>query len=156
MYCALFLTLSAVEVCICWKALARTFYLLAKQYEQTFIKILLPLNTHVPVCVYEGFKVVYSIVFQRHDVQSTKPFTIPNDAQRTSIHRTRKIVVIQRRLFCVAGAFRLPPRGPPNALNAKQIVGASAIEDKLQAGVSEAISDLMAAGIKIWVLTGDK
>ncbi|CAN0428230.1 unnamed protein product, partial [Hapterophycus canaliculatus] len=37
-----------------------------------------------------------------------------------------------------------------------QIIGASAIEDKLQAGVASAVSDLMAAGIKIWVLTGDK
>lgn len=37
-----------------------------------------------------------------------------------------------------------------------QIIGSSAIEDKLQEGVAEAVSDLMAAGIKIWVLTGDK
>lgn len=37
-----------------------------------------------------------------------------------------------------------------------QIIGSSAIEDKLQAGVAGAVSDLMAAGIKIWVLTGDK
>eukprot|EP00903_Cladosiphon_okamuranus_P011458 g10792.t1 len=37
-----------------------------------------------------------------------------------------------------------------------EIIGASAIEDKLQAGVAGAVSDLMAAGIKIWVLTGDK
>lgn len=37
-----------------------------------------------------------------------------------------------------------------------QIIGSSAIEDKLQAGVSDAVMDLMAAGIKIWVLTGDK
>lgn len=37
-----------------------------------------------------------------------------------------------------------------------QIIGSSAIEDKLQAGVADAISDLMAAGIRIWVLTGDK
>jgi len=36
------------------------------------------------------------------------------------------------------------------------IVGATAIEDKLQTGVPEAIADLQAAGIKIWVLTGDK
>lgn len=37
-----------------------------------------------------------------------------------------------------------------------QIIGSSAIEDKLQAGVAGAVSDLMAAGIKVWVLTGDK
>lgn len=37
-----------------------------------------------------------------------------------------------------------------------QIVGATAIEDKLQEGVPRCIADLAEAGIKIWVLTGDK
>uniref|UniRef100_A0A5S6R3N5 Phospholipid-transporting ATPase n=1 Tax=Trichuris muris TaxID=70415 RepID=A0A5S6R3N5_TRIMR len=36
------------------------------------------------------------------------------------------------------------------------LVGATAIEDKLQEGVPETIANLMAADIKIWVLTGDK
>ncbi|ETW00410.1 hypothetical protein H310_07047 [Aphanomyces invadans] len=36
------------------------------------------------------------------------------------------------------------------------IVGATAIEDKLQVGVPNAIHSLAQAGIKIWVLTGDK
>ncbi|XP_050236999.1 phospholipid-transporting ATPase 1 [Mercurialis annua] len=36
------------------------------------------------------------------------------------------------------------------------ILGASAIEDKLQQGVPEAIECLRSAGIKVWVLTGDK
>ncbi|XP_022330149.1 phospholipid-transporting ATPase ID-like isoform X3 [Crassostrea virginica] len=36
------------------------------------------------------------------------------------------------------------------------LIGATAIEDKLQDGVPEAIANLAAAGIKIWVLTGDK
>ncbi|XP_050400643.1 phospholipid-transporting ATPase ID isoform X2 [Patella vulgata] len=36
------------------------------------------------------------------------------------------------------------------------LVGATAIEDKLQDGVPEAIANLALAGIKIWVLTGDK
>ncbi|XP_071725198.1 phospholipid-transporting ATPase 1-like [Rutidosis leptorrhynchoides] len=36
------------------------------------------------------------------------------------------------------------------------ILGASAIEDKLQKGVPEAIESLRIAGIKVWVLTGDK
>ena len=35
-------------------------------------------------------------------------------------------------------------------------VGSSAIEDKLQDGVSDTIDILMKSGIKIWVLTGDK
>ena len=36
------------------------------------------------------------------------------------------------------------------------IVGATAIEDKLQRGVPETIAKLEGAGIKLWVLTGDK
>lgn len=36
------------------------------------------------------------------------------------------------------------------------LVGVTAIEDKLQDGVPQAISNLMLAGMKIWVLTGDK
>ncbi|GMH87334.1 hypothetical protein TL16_g10823 [Triparma laevis f. inornata] len=36
------------------------------------------------------------------------------------------------------------------------LVGATAIEDKLQDGVPEAIETLADAGIKLWVLTGDK
>lgn len=37
-----------------------------------------------------------------------------------------------------------------------QLLGATAIEDKLQDGVPETISRLTKANIKIWVLTGDK
>jgi len=37
-----------------------------------------------------------------------------------------------------------------------QFVGASAIEDKLQEGVPEAIAKIIETGIRIWVLTGDK
>lgn len=36
------------------------------------------------------------------------------------------------------------------------LIGASAIEDKLQDGVPETIANLALADIKIWVLTGDK
>lgn len=37
-----------------------------------------------------------------------------------------------------------------------KLLGATAIEDKLQDGVPETISCLTLANIKIWVLTGDK
>jgi phospholipid-translocating ATPase len=36
------------------------------------------------------------------------------------------------------------------------LLGSTAIEDKLQDGVPETISDLKRAGIKVWVATGDK
>ena len=37
-----------------------------------------------------------------------------------------------------------------------KLLGATAIEDRLQDGVPETIADLKEADIKIWVLTGDK
>ena len=37
-----------------------------------------------------------------------------------------------------------------------RLLGATAIEDRLQDGVPETIADLKKAGIKIWVATGDK
>ncbi|KAI9257440.1 hypothetical protein BY458DRAFT_588874 [Sporodiniella umbellata] len=37
-----------------------------------------------------------------------------------------------------------------------QLLGATGIEDKLQEGVPQCIEDLRKAGIKVWVLTGDK
>lgn len=37
-----------------------------------------------------------------------------------------------------------------------QLLGATAIEDKLQEGVPETIALLSLTNIKIWVLTGDK
>lgn len=36
------------------------------------------------------------------------------------------------------------------------LIGATAIEDKLQDGVPQTIANLAAANIKLWVLTGDK
>ncbi len=36
------------------------------------------------------------------------------------------------------------------------LLGATGIEDKLQDGVPQCIERLTQAGIKIWVLTGDK
>jgi len=37
-----------------------------------------------------------------------------------------------------------------------ELIGSTAIEDKLQEDVDKAISAMKKAGIKIWVLTGDK
>lgn len=44
----------------------------------------------------------------------------------------------------------------PGTLVLFQLLGATAIEDKLQQGVPETIALLTLANIKIWVLTGDK
>lgn len=36
------------------------------------------------------------------------------------------------------------------------LIGVTAVEDKLQDGVPATIANLILAGIKVWVLTGDK
>ena len=41
-------------------------------------------------------------------------------------------------------------------MNSGYFLGATGIEDRLQEGVPEAIEALHKAGIKIWMLTGDK
>ena len=54
--------------------------------------------------------------------------------------------------------------GRPNSISAVQaelessltLQGATAIEDKLQDGVPELLADLRTAGVKVWMLTGDK
>ena len=55
-------------------------------------------------------------------------------------------------------------KGLPNKITSSQselestliLQGSTAIEDKLQQGVPELLADLRTAGIKIWMLTGDK
>lgn len=37
-----------------------------------------------------------------------------------------------------------------------QIIGATAIEDQLQENVVQTIQSIRAAGVKVWMLTGDK
>ncbi|GIM11339.1 hypothetical protein Vretimale_14838, partial [Volvox reticuliferus] len=37
-----------------------------------------------------------------------------------------------------------------------QLVGVAAIEDQLQEGVPEAVATLLAAGVRVWMITGDK
>lgn len=37
-----------------------------------------------------------------------------------------------------------------------ELVGCSAIEDKLQENVGKTIADIKKAGVNVWVLTGDK
>ena len=55
-------------------------------------------------------------------------------------------------------------KGQPNRITALQaelekdltLQGSTALEDKLQEGVPEILADLRSAGVKIWMLTGDK
>lgn len=59
------------------------------------------------------------------------------------------LVLMLSPLVAVAGLNQLP------AISVK-LLGATAIEDKLQDGVPQTIETLAKANIKIWVLTGDK
>ncbi|KAH9161510.1 phospholipid-translocating P-type ATPase, partial [Lactarius sanguifluus] len=82
--------------------------------------------------------------------------TFANDGLRTLLHR------IQWSRVYDAAASSTKDRDEEidkaNALveHSLHVLGATALEDKLQEGVPEAIEMLHAAGIKLWVLTGDK
>ncbi|WOK93652.1 hypothetical protein Cni_G02352 [Canna indica] len=54
------------------------------------------------------------------------------------------------------GRGRLLRAVASNVERGLHILGASGVEDKLQEGVPEAIESMRQAGIKVWVLTGDK
>uniref|UniRef100_A0A8C7Q3Y4 Phospholipid-transporting ATPase n=1 Tax=Oncorhynchus mykiss TaxID=8022 RepID=A0A8C7Q3Y4_ONCMY len=66
------------------------------------------------------------------------------------------------RLYCKGADTVIYERLSPNSKHkevtqtALDMIGATAIEDKLQDGVPETIAKLAKADIKIWVLTGDK
>ncbi|RWV91818.1 hypothetical protein GW17_00045861 [Ensete ventricosum] len=74
----------------------------------------------------------------------------------------------RRNLFLVCCSSPIPPRDPLLARGEERgdvaelieksliLIGCTAIEDKLQDGVPACIETLSQAGIKIWVLTGDK
>jgi phospholipid-translocating ATPase len=62
-----------------------------------------------------------------------------DEASTSSEKRSEKIAEIQEKI----------------EVNLK-LLGATGIEDKLQEGVPQCIEDLRKAGIKVWVLTGDK
>lgn len=61
------------------------------------------------------------------------------------------------RLVGVKFCFTVKVDEASNLIERKlKLVGATAIEDKLQEGVPETIAALLKADINVWVLTGDK
>ena len=63
--------------------------------------------------------------------------------------------VVYIRLISSDRAEKLRQMVAPIECNVK-LLGATRIEDKLQEGVPEATESIWQAGIKVWVLTGDK
>ncbi|XP_024964326.1 phospholipid-transporting ATPase 1-like isoform X2 [Cynara cardunculus var. scolymus] len=90
----------------------------------------------------------YSSIGLRTLVVGMRELGIPEFEQWQSSYETASTAVMGRVALLRKVAINLE-----NNLN---VVGASAIEDRLQMGVPEAIESLRKAGIKVWVLTGDK
>ncbi|XP_048514856.1 phospholipid-transporting ATPase IF-like isoform X2 [Athalia rosae] len=65
-----------------------------------------------------------------------------------SVERAREIIGSER-VAHVERCYR-------SIENGLTLLGVSAVEDRLQEGVQETLESLRAAGIKVWVLTGDK
>ncbi|KAH7862952.1 hypothetical protein Vadar_011455 [Vaccinium darrowii] len=90
----------------------------------------------------------YSSVGLRTLVVGMRELSVSEFEQWQSSYETASTALIGR-----AGLLR---KVASNVESNLIILGASGIEDKLQQGVPEAIESLRIAGIKVWVLTGDK
>ncbi|KAL7603997.1 hypothetical protein Lser_V15G19335 [Lactuca serriola] len=90
----------------------------------------------------------YSSIGLRTLVIATRGLTIPEFDQWQSTYEIASTALMGR-----AGLLR---KVAINLENNLSLLGASAIEDRLQKGVPEAIESLRMANMKVWVLTGDK
>ncbi|KAK1439400.1 hypothetical protein QVD17_05218 [Tagetes erecta] len=96
----------------------------------------------------EGHLHSYSSIGLRTLVVGMRELGVPEFEQWQSSYETASTAVM--------GRVALLRKVAINLENNLEIVGASAIEDRLQKGVPEAIESLRKADIKVWVLTGDK
>ncbi|KAI3669168.1 hypothetical protein L6452_40394 [Arctium lappa] len=90
----------------------------------------------------------YSSIGLRTLVVGMRGLSIPEFDQWQSSYEIASTALMGR-----AGLLR---KVAINLENNLSLLGASAIEDRLQKGVPEAIESLRTANIKVWVLTGDK
>ncbi|CAH1434838.1 unnamed protein product [Lactuca virosa] len=90
----------------------------------------------------------YSSIGLRTLVVGIRELSVPEFQHWQSAYETASTAV--------NGRVALLRKVAVNLENNLEIVGASAIEDRLQTGVPEAIESLRKADIKVWVLTGDK
>ncbi|XP_076922236.1 phospholipid-transporting ATPase 1-like [Bidens hawaiensis] len=90
----------------------------------------------------------YSSVGLRTLVVGARELSVPEFHQWQSAYETASTAVM--------GRVSLLRKVATNLENNLEIIGASAIEDRLQKGVPEAIELLRKADMKVWVLTGDK
>ncbi|CAK9163424.1 unnamed protein product [Ilex paraguariensis] len=96
----------------------------------------------------EGHIHSYSSIGLRTLVVGMRELSVPEFEQWQSNYETASNALIGRVALL---------RKVANSIESNlSILGASGIEDKLQHGVPEAIESLRTAGIKVWVLTGDK
>ena len=114
-----------------------------------------------------------SIMFPRLNIDRFSSATVQEHLDRFAVDGLRTLVVAQRNLdaqFVTDFIRKMEDIKVSNIPNKEEelgmlydqaelsleLVGCTAIEDKLQEGVPETIATLMEAGIRIWVLTGDK
>lgn len=90
----------------------------------------------------------YSSIGLRTLLVGMRELGVPEFEQWQSSYETASTAVM--------GRVALLRKVAINLENNLEIVGASAIEDRLQKGVPEAIEALRKADMKVWVLTGDK
>uniref|UniRef100_A0A672T386 Phospholipid-transporting ATPase ID-like n=1 Tax=Sinocyclocheilus grahami TaxID=75366 RepID=A0A672T386_SINGR len=86
-----------------------------------------------------------TIIYERLHPSCSEVMKVTTEHLNVSQHQ-RALVRLQREYMFIFSHFR----------QYSSLIGATAIEDKLQDGVAQTIEQLAKAEIKIWVLTGDK
>jgi len=82
---------------------------------------------------------------------------VPDDEYRTWFRKyTRALEDPRERAALKAGLDNAVDRLQAEIEKGLLLQGGSAVEDELQAGVPETLRDLSKAGVKVWMLTGDK
>ncbi|KII63148.1 putative phospholipid-transporting ATPase IF [Thelohanellus kitauei] len=113
-------------------------------------------DSHViPVCVDSPYRTeiskqvnIFSVDGYRTLVYAFKKLTPKEFEQLSKVLHEAKVTVTDRE-NALEAAYNEVESG-------FTIVGATAVDDQLQDGVIDTVKDLRGAGIKVWVLTGDK
>ncbi|KII63145.1 putative phospholipid-transporting ATPase IF [Thelohanellus kitauei] len=113
-------------------------------------------DSHViPVCVDSPYRTeiskqvnIFSVDGYRTLVYAFKKLTPKEFEQLSKVLHEAKVTVTDRE-NALEAAYNEVESG-------FTIVGATAVDDQLQDGVIDTVKDLRRAGIKVWVLTGDK
>ncbi|CAF3193250.1 unnamed protein product [Rotaria sp. Silwood2] len=119
-----------------------------------FLSYIIILSTVVPISLYINVEIIRLIQSKWIDWDLKmyyEPYNVPAEARTTTLNEELGQIEtsMDRREEKVNDTYE-------EIETNMKLLGATGIEDKLQDGVPQCIERLIRAGIKIWILTGDK